>query len=238
MLERSKLVVLTLHWILISLGVIELCRRLGHEAFGEEDDEASDLSFNRLSYVWEYFKNISNGGYNNSMVAKIYSFQGRGNYTKFCVLAWVQTYGFASINLYLFVFVFRLSTATLSGVEYHFIMQRYYWSDLYYRKYLGCFSLQIVIVIGAWIKCIKVINLKSNHQAHAVVQKVDGPVGWRKRYAILRIAQRVFVLLAYPLFSDLSAGWPYSMDKSFLAGKAIRKTRFPLFCKAGLFICC
>ena len=68
------------------------------------------------------------------------------------------------LNLYLFVFVFRLSTATLSGVEYHFIMQRYYWSDLYYWKYLGGFLLQIVIVIGAWIQCIKVINLKSNLQ--------------------------------------------------------------------------
>jgi len=65
-----------------------------------------------------------------------------------------------SLLLYLFVFVFRLSTATLSGVEYHFIMQRYYWSNRYYWKYLGCFSLQIVIiVIGAWIKCIKVIKV-------------------------------------------------------------------------------
>lgn len=122
-------------------------------------------------------------GNNNSMVAKIYSFQGRGNYIKFCVLAWVQTYVFDSINLYLFVFVFRLSTATLSGVEYHFIMQRYHWSDLYYWKYLSCFALQIVIAIGAWIKCIKVINLKSNQQAPAVVQRVDGPVGWKKCYA-------------------------------------------------------
>ena len=103
---------------------------------------------------------------------------------------------------------------------------------------MSCFSLQIAIAIGAWIKCIKVINLQSNHQAHAVVQRVDGTVGWKKRYAILRIAQRVFVLLAYPLFSDLSAGWPYSKDKSFWAGKAICKTLFRLFCKAGLFICC
>ena len=96
---------------------------------------------------------------------------------------------------------------------------------------------QIVIVIGAWIKCIKVINLKSNHQAPAVVQRVDGPVGWKKCYA--QDSSKGFHSASlYPLFSDLSAGWPYSMDKSFLAGKAIRKTRFPLFCKAGLFICC
>lgn len=47
--------------------MIELCRRLGHEAFGEEDDEASDLSFNRLPYVWEYFKNIIQMGNNNSI---------------------------------------------------------------------------------------------------------------------------------------------------------------------------
>lgn len=51
MLERCKLVVLTLLSMFISLGVIELCRRLGHEAFGEEDDEASD-------FIYIYIDNI------------------------------------------------------------------------------------------------------------------------------------------------------------------------------------
>ena len=34
--------------IIFSLGLIELCRRLGHEAFGEEDDEACDLGSNNI----------------------------------------------------------------------------------------------------------------------------------------------------------------------------------------------
>ena len=42
-------------------------------------------------------------GNNNIMVAKIYSFQGRGNYIKFCVLGFKHV--FASTLNYLFLFL-------------------------------------------------------------------------------------------------------------------------------------
>ena len=106
--------------------MIELCRRLGHEAFGEEDDEASDLVLTDCPMFGSILR-IFQMGNSNSMIAKIYSFHGRGNYIKFCVLGFKHMSLLQLLNLYLFVFGFRLSTATLSGVEYHFIMQRYYW---------------------------------------------------------------------------------------------------------------
>ena len=65
--------------------MIELCRRLGHEAFGEEDDEASDLVLTDCPMAGSILR-IFQMGDNNSMVAKIYSFHRRGNYIKFCVL--------------------------------------------------------------------------------------------------------------------------------------------------------